>query len=1136
MRINNIEDLMARIKPHLREYLEMFDTEFTESHFTCPNRISHRNEDGKPSAAFYPGPDGFKCFSCFKEDAPVFTDNGLVNIADIKIGDRVLSKDGNFYKVTEAFKKKYNGEFIELSATLPGNINSTYNHNIYYVDKNCQNLYYRDYSINKKPANELEVGDYLVTPIMNIKKIKDEHLLLDNENTNGKRKLKINIDSNFCKFLGLFIAEGNTNGDRSICLTFHKKEQNLINFVIDFAKRYDLNATAHYKKESKACTVIICNTNLAKWLKINCGHTSKNKQIPNRFLGLKDEYLWEIIYGIILGDGYSRTSRNNTVTTISKTLAHQLYILGVKLHKYPSVYIVKEHTRQSDGIFRQTSYNIALREVTLTENRLSHKVYKTGGFYLKTNEGEVYCKRIRKTRSYNEDTYVYNITVENTHNYNINGITVANCEEFGDIFNAAHLLEGKPLSGKEFITDNVLYLAEVFCEEYEIQEATEEELKKEALYKALEDTCMLSCKVLQSDSEKLTEVKSYIKVRGWEDLVDEFDFGFCDYEKLISILLKRGHSADILKDVGLLPPDSTKGQYEKYLLENRLIFPIRNEYGKIVAFGSRLIRPPQNDKEQKYLQSRNTVLYNKKNTLFNLDKARLSSKVYIVEGYADVFTLYKNGIENCVAICGLSFNEDKYKLLVKNSVQQIVFCLDKDNAGINALNRIIDRELKTLSGIEVLIKIFPKECIHKDVDEFINEEGIEEFNALPEITVFDYKLNKLKEDINDIIIKNDTIELIIREEDFTRKEKMVKQLAEVIDVSVDAVTKEVARNSKLVNSNKLTTSEDILEELNCFERIVNDWDRKIWERKSGLLGLKMSKFPLFTKHMDGLQNMFYLFAADTNVGKSAMLLEMAKDLVESNEDVFVLYFSVDDALSQLIPRMIASDIDMHINTVSNPKFKIQYNDEYDQDTIDKMILARTESVNKLKAMSDRFAMKSENEAKKMEDIEKYIRIYKKIAGAKQLVVIIDNIHRMSSYERLETRQLYMKISDSLKEWKNEFDIPILVTAELKKTQGKRPTADDIKEVKDLQYDADLVALLYSDFYTNTNTLLGFDTNEIGLPEDDDGKRPVVEMNIVKNKTSGFKKRLYMQFFPEYSRYKECTMEETEALFKRCLNG
>jgi DNA primase catalytic core len=702
------------------------------------------------------------------------------------------------------------------------------------------------------------------------------------------------------------------------------------------------------------------------------------------------------------------------------------------------------------------------------------------------------------------------------------------CESSGDIFTAANYIEGKPLQGKEFITDNVLYLADLFGEEYDVEEMTEDEIKREALYKALEDTCLLSSKVLQQDSPKLKEVKDYIASRGWEDLVEEFDFGYCSYDKLIEALKKRGHTEDTLREVGLIPSKDAKGVYERYLLEDRLIFPIRNEYGKIVAFGSRLIREPKNDKEQKYLQSRNTGLYNKTNTLFNLDKARCSDKVYIVEGYADVFTLSKYGIDNCVALCGLSFPEIRYKALAKNAVSNIVFCLDNDTAGKNALERIIDKELKNLKGINVTIKTFPEDCEHKDVDEYILAEGVDAFNSLPELTIFQFKIEKLINDPDDIIVKNDLIQLIVQEEDFTKKESMCNVLSEIIGITSEAILKEVNRNARLGKGNELTTTEDMLEEMNCFERVLNDWDRKVWSRTSGLLGLNAKNFPLFTKYMDGVQNMFYLVAGDTNIGKSAFMLNMAMDLINSNDDVFVLFFSVDDSISQLLPRMIALDTELEINTISNPKYKIQHNEDLPEKTRDQMILDRNEGIEKLRKLSDRFAIKEESQAKFIEDIEKYIKIYKKIAGARQLVIFVDNLHRICSKEKMETRQLFTHISNRLKLWKTEYDVPVIATAEIRKTENnKRPKGTDIKETKSLEFDADAVMMLYSDFHTNPNTKLKTPNDKIeDLDEDDDNfNKPIIEMNVVKNKTSAFKKKLYYKFYPEYSLYLECSYDE-----------
>lgn len=245
------------------------------------------------------------------------------------------------------------------------------------------------------------------------------------------------------------------------------------------------------------------------------------------------------------------------------------------------------------------------------------------------------------------------------------------CEVSGDIYTACHYLEGKPLTGQGFIMDNVLYLANLFGIKYEIEEYTPEEKQKEGLYKALEDACKISNQVIKIDNEKTKKVQDFVKERGWEDLIDIYQFGYCNYTKLIELLKKKGHSEEILKEVGLIPKAEAKGNQSKYLLNDRLLFPIKNHYGRIVGFGSRTLE--DKDTVQKYMNSRNTILYNKTNILFNLDKARLNSDVYVVEGYADVFTLYKYGIKNVIALCGLSFNEARYKLLVKQGVTKIIF-------------------------------------------------------------------------------------------------------------------------------------------------------------------------------------------------------------------------------------------------------------------------------------------------------------------------------------------------------------------------------------------------------------------------------------------------------------------------------
>jgi DNA primase catalytic core len=1113
---------MDKIRPFLTEYLQENETEFTATHFSCPQRSAHRNNDYKPSAAYFPNKESWKCFACFKEDTPIFTDEGLVTIKDIKIGDRVLSMDGNFHKVINTFKKEFNGEFIDIRATLPYYVQPTNYHNMYYVKKESHNLYYRDYTIYKEPAKNLAVGDYLITPIVKFPKnnLENTYLDFDNNLTSGKRKLQIKIDKLFCKVVGLFIAEGNTNGGRTVAFNFHRDENDLMEIIEKFAKIYNLHVKRYYKKDCKGATVLICNTKLAKWLKDNCGHTAKNKKIPIKFLGLPEEYLKEIVQHIEFGDGHVVSNRCYVISTISRELAYQLYLLAISFYWYPSVYVDLAR-RKNDNIFRQTAYHINIRTSELKgAGRFGHKNYKTGGFYLKTSNGECYCKKIRKIKKYKEDTIVYNLEIEDTHNYLVNGAVVGNCNEAGDIFSACHFIEGRPLTGQGFITDNVLYLADKFGIKYELDEYTQEEKKKEELYKALEDACKICNQVIKVDNEKTKLVRDYVSKRQWEDLVDIFQFGYCNYDKLVELLKKKGHTEETLKEVGLVPLAEAKGNQAKYLLDNRLLFPIKNHYGRTVGFASRSLE--ENSNGQKYLNSRNTVLYNKTNVLFNLDKARLNSDIYVVEGYADVFTLYKHGIKNVVALCGLSFNEERYKILVKQGITKIIFTLDSDSAGKQALTRIIDKDIKGLQGINLFVKDIPSP--YKDVDELLVKEGLVAFKAIKELSVFDWKLSLLENDLENEFLKNDVIKLIVLEDDYTKKEKLCQRLGKVLDVSKEAVKKEVEKHDLLDRGRRLITSEDIQEEDKCFERVLGDWDRSVWNRKGNLLGLKADKFPLFVKKMDGIQNMFYILAGETNLGKTTMLLNLAMDLLRSNENIFILFFSVDDSLGQLLPRIVSLNTGVPINAIANPKYKIKLREDLSEEEKEKLLRLRGEEIEKLKTMSDRFAIKEESEAKRIEQLSKYIKIYKQISEGKQLVVFIDNLHRLTSYKKSDTRELYMMISDQLKYWKNQYDIPVITTAELRKTNNvKRPIGDDIKECVDLQFDADFVGLLYGDYYKNSNTTLKFvrDVNA------EDAFGPIVELNVAKNKTSSFKSKLYYKFYPELSKFIECTENERQ---------
>lgn len=690
------------------------------------------------------------------------------------------------------------------------------------------------------------------------------------------------------------------------------------------------------------------------------------------------------------------------------------------------------------------------------------------------------------------------------------------CNAFGDVFAAAHYLESKPIEGPGFITDNILYLAKKYKVPYKIMEQTPKEKAQDVLFKVLDMTNKMLKLALKSNNPKVEEVKAYVRKRGWTNIVDTFELGYCSYDKLIANLKTKNFSNKTLEAAGLT--GSTSDYSCKKLFDNRLIFPIKNHYGRIVAFASRRI---DDSDTKKYLNFGNTTLYSKSKLLYNLDKARVYSSLYIVEGYADVFTMYKHGIKNVVALCGLGFDKGQYKLLVSQGIRKIVFCLNSDEAGVEAMNRIIDKELKNKVDLSAYIKELPKEF--KDVDELLNSNGREAFDTLPEYSVFDWKLQKLVSEDPDEFLKNDLINLIVLEQDYTEKELLIKKLADKLEIDFNAVRREVERNEKYGSGRYLITSGDVLEEQNSFEKELNSWEQIVWTRKRELLGLPVADMPIMTKMFDGIQNMLYLIAADTNVGKSATLLNLAEGLLKANDDIFILLFSIDDNVSQMIPRMAALKSEIQINTVSNPKFKIEKNNGLTSDEINRLLRLREATMEEMRRRSSRFAIKDQSDIRNLEQMEKYIRIYKSIATGKQLIVMVDNIHRIKIGKKLNTStEQFIHLSNTLKDWKDSYQIPVVVTAEIKKIhEVRKPRADDIREAKNLQYDSDVTVLLYTDFYKETGKvkLEHFDGDGYG--------KPVVEFKVIKNKTSGFKGNLYYKLFPEYSKLVECTREEMD---------
>ncbi len=196
--------------------------------------------------------------------------------------------------------------------------------------------------------------------------------------------------------------------------------------------------------------------------------------------------------------------------------------------------------------------------------------------------------------------------------------------------------------------------------------------------------------------------REYLAHRGVsQETIEQFQLGFArdGWEHLIHHLKSKGYSLEEIIQAGLAIPRDTGGAYDRF--RNRLIIPIRDVQGRVIAFGGRIL----GEGEPKYLNSPQTPLFDKSRVIFGLDMAkraiRARDQVVLVEGYMDVISAHQRGFKNVVAAMGTSLTSQQVQLLSRYS-RNFVFALDADAAGARATWRGVMIVQETLSERGVL--------------------------------------------------------------------------------------------------------------------------------------------------------------------------------------------------------------------------------------------------------------------------------------------------------------------------------------------------------------------------------------------------------------------------------------------------
>ncbi|MBL7058581.1 DNA primase [Patescibacteria group bacterium] len=235
------------------------------------------------------------------------------------------------------------------------------------------------------------------------------------------------------------------------------------------------------------------------------------------------------------------------------------------------------------------------------------------------------------------------------------------------------------------------------------------------------------CKILLN-SEVANKALEYAVKRGLtEDLIEEWRVGYSpnSWDDLYLFLKKKGFSdADMLLAGLVLKKDQGNGYYNRF--RGRIMFPIKDQNGSVVAFTARV--SPENEateKMGKYINSPQTILYDKSKIIFGLDKAKLSIKkedlIIVVEGQMDVITAHANGFKNIIATSGTALTVEQVTILKRYSLN-IAFAFDADSAGKMATERAIDEAMRhemNVSVIEVPHGKDPDDCIKNNPDDWV---------------------------------------------------------------------------------------------------------------------------------------------------------------------------------------------------------------------------------------------------------------------------------------------------------------------------------------------------------------------------------------------------------------------------------
>lgn len=298
----------------------------------------------------------------------------------------------------------------------------------------------------------------------------------------------------------------------------------------------------------------------------------------------------------------------------------------------------------------------------------------------------------------------------------------------------------------------------------------------------------------------------YLMNRGLDErTINKFGLGYSldSWNSLLNHLLSKGYKPEEIKEAGLVGvSQKTNNFYDKF--RNRVMFPIFDYRGNIIGFGGRVL----DDSLPKYLNSEDTIIFNKKFNLFGLNIARknltIDKTMILVEGYMDLISLSQFGVQNVVATLGTALTSIQAQLLSK-FVDNVIISYDSDQAGINATLRAID--ILEQEGLKSKVLDLAN---YKDPDEFIRNLGLNSFMNKVENAVdgTQFKIDILYSNYNHekqgetIKFVKEALKILKTIKSPIELDFYEKYLSKITNIEIDIIRSEMSLNSYNMGSSK----------------------------------------------------------------------------------------------------------------------------------------------------------------------------------------------------------------------------------------------------------------------------------------------------------------------------------------------